>query len=170
MASRLLDPSRASTTCDGPPVRRRGQIHASTFIAKFLTQRHVGRTPTGRCRSSVIGRIHDQGKVPHTSRKRLLLTELQATQDMWYDDYHAFDDFRAKYRAANKKAPYITPPTRAAWDFGKTVSKSDRDDTAHKVQVFRLWFCERFFEEGGRPLIIMPVENTAPRYRDDPPE
>ena len=103
-------------------------------------------------------------------QNRLLLTESQATQDMWYDDYHAFDDFRAKYWAENKKAPYITPPTRAAWDFGKSISKADRDDAARKVQVFRTWFCERFFEEGGRPLIIMPIENTAPRYRDEPPE
>ncbi|KAI4232696.1 MAG: hypothetical protein LQ349_004846 [Xanthoria aureola] len=87
---------------------------------------------------------------------------------MWYDDYHAFDDFRAKYWADNKKAPYITPPTRAAWDFGGTISKADRDDAARKVQVFRSWFRERFFE-GGRPLFIMPIENTAPRYRDNPP-
>ena len=104
------------------------------------------------------------------SKTRLLLIELQATQDMWYDDYHAFDDFRAKYWAENKKAPYITPPTRAAWDFGKTISKADRDDAARKVQVFRSWFSERFFEKSGRPFFIMPIENTGPRYRDDPPE
>lgn len=56
---------------------------------------------------------------------------------MWYDDYHAFDDFQDKYWAKYQRAPYVTPPTRAAWNFSKTISKSDRDEAARKVQVFR---------------------------------
>ncbi|KAL8949128.1 MAG: hypothetical protein Q9222_004739 [Ikaeria aurantiellina] len=94
---------------------------------------------------------------------------INATQDIWYDDYHAFDDFRDKYWAKYQKVPYITPPTRAAWDFGKNISKHDRDDAARKVQVFRSWFCSQFFK-GSQRLCVMPVENAAPRYRDDPPE
>ncbi|KAI4247804.1 MAG: hypothetical protein L6R42_009545 [Xanthoria sp. 1 TBL-2021] len=55
---------------------------------------------------------------------------IKATQDMWYDDYHAFDNFRDKYWADHQRAPYVTPPTRAAWNFGKTISRPDRDDAA----------------------------------------
>ena len=44
---------------------------------------------------------------------------IKATQGMWYDDYHAFDSFRSEYRAQRQKAPYLTPPTRAAWESGK---------------------------------------------------
>ncbi|KAL8658104.1 MAG: hypothetical protein Q9226_001282 [Calogaya cf. arnoldii] len=94
---------------------------------------------------------------------------LKATQNMWLDDYHAFDDFRHKYWAEHRRAPYLTPPTRAAWDFGKTISRPDRDDAARKVQVFRSWFRDQFFH-GSQPLFVMPIENVGPRYRDDPPK
>lgn len=105
----------------------------------------------------------------HVSKRFFLLNETQATQDMWYDDYHAFDDFRDKYWAENERAPYVTPPTREAWKCGSIISRPDRDDAARKVQVFRSWFCDRFFH-GSQPLFIMPIENSGPRYRDDPPE
>ncbi|KAI4264251.1 MAG: hypothetical protein L6R42_000633, partial [Xanthoria sp. 1 TBL-2021] len=93
---------------------------------------------------------------------------IKATQDMWYNDYHAFDHFRDKYWADYHRALYITPPTRAAWNFGKTISRSDRDKAARKVQVFRSWFYDQFFQ-GNQPLFVMPIENIGPRYRDDPP-
>ncbi|KAL8846996.1 MAG: hypothetical protein Q9221_007952 [Calogaya cf. arnoldii] len=94
---------------------------------------------------------------------------LKATQDMWYDDYHAFDDFRDRYWAEHQQAPYITPPTRAAWDFCKSISRSERDDAARTVQIFRSWFRDHFFQ-GSQPLFVMPIENVVPRYRDDPSE
>lgn len=93
----------------------------------------------------------------------------QATKDMWYDDYHAFDEFRDKYWAQHQRAPYISPPTRAAWDSCKNISKSDRDEAARRIGVFRSWFRATFFS-GRRPLCIMPIENVGPRYRDEPPK
>ena len=88
---------------------------------------------------------------------------------MWYDDYHAFDEFRELYWATYNKAPYLTPPTRAAWSSCKAISRSDRDEAARRVQVFRSWFQARFFTE-DRPLLVMPIENAGTRYRDVPPE
>jgi hypothetical protein len=47
---------------------------------------------------------------------------------MWYDDYHAFDSFRAEYWQAHRKAPYVSPPTRDVW--------RDRDcDEQHDVHA-----------------------------------
>ncbi|KAI4283705.1 MAG: hypothetical protein L6R35_005075 [Caloplaca aegaea] len=92
-----------------------------------------------------------------------------ATQDMWFDDYHAFDNFREQHWERYQKAPYLTPPARVAWDFGKSIAKSDRDEAARKVQIFRAWFRAQFFQD-SQPLSIMPIQNTVPRYRDDPPE
>ncbi|KAL8903055.1 MAG: hypothetical protein Q9207_004187 [Kuettlingeria erythrocarpa] len=89
--------------------------------------------------------------------------------NMWFDDYHAFDDFRQQHWEQYHKAPYLTPPTRVAWDFGKSIAESDRDEAARKVQIFRAWFRAQFFQD-SQPLSIMPIENTVPRYRDDPPE
>ena len=89
---------------------------------------------------------------------------------MWYDDYHAFDQFRELYRATYQRPPYLTPPTRAAWSSSKSISRSDRDEAARRVQVFRSWFQARFFTQYRRPLFVMPIENVGPRYRDTPPE
>ena len=98
-----------------------------------------------------------------------VLNFAQATQDMWYDDYHAFDDFRELYRATYHKAPYLTPPTRAAWASCASITRSERDEAARRVHVFHEWFQAQFFN-GERPLFVMPIENVAPRYRDVPPE
>ena len=92
----------------------------------------------------------------------------QATKDMWYDDYHAFGDFRSLYRATYQKAPYITPPTRAAWSSCASITRPERDEAARRVLVFREWFRARFFTH-ERPLLVLPIENVAPRYRDVPP-
>ena len=87
---------------------------------------------------------------------------------MWYDDYHAFDDFRELYRTTYRKAPYLTPPTRAAWSSCASITRSDRDEAARRVHVFRAWFRARFFTS-DHPLLVMPIEIVGPRYRDVPP-
>ena len=93
---------------------------------------------------------------------------LKATQDMWYDDYHEFDQFRHDYWAKYQRAPYLTPPTRASWEACSKISKSDRDEAARKMHVFRSWFQTTLFSSVN-PIIVLPIENAQPRYRDEPP-
>ncbi|KAL8747066.1 MAG: hypothetical protein Q9190_001005 [Brigantiaea leucoxantha] len=69
---------------------------------------------------------------------------IRATQDMWYDDYHQFDGFREEH-----------------W--------TDRDEAKRKIDIFRSWFRGSFFE-AENPLIVVPIENVRPRYRDEPPK
>lgn len=88
---------------------------------------------------------------------------------MWYDDYHAFDEFREEYWAKHQNAPYITPPTRAAWDSCKSILKADRDEAAKKIDIFRSSFRTTFLT-GSQPLSVIPIENVGPRYRDEPPK
>ena len=87
---------------------------------------------------------------------------------MWYDDYHAFDEFRERYGAKTQKVPYVTPPTRAAWESCKHISKADRDEAARRIRIFRSRFRSTFYAD-DKPLLIMPIENAGPRYRDEPP-
>ncbi len=61
------------------------------------------------------------------------LTFNQVTQDMCYDDDNAFDEFRDVYRAKSQRAPYTSPPSRAAWNSCKAIVKIDRDEAARKV-------------------------------------
>ena len=88
---------------------------------------------------------------------------------MWYDDYHAFDEFREEYWAKHQKAPYINLPTRAAWDSCISILKTDRDEAARRIMIFCSWFRTTFLN-GSQPLFVMPIENAGPRYRDEPPK
>ena len=108
-------------------------------------------------------------KVMILSSWALSANHFQATQDMWYDDYQAFDYFLKQYWAKHQRAPYISPPTHAAWESGKTIVKPDWDEAVRKIDVFRSWFCATFFNVSPL-LVVMPIENVAPRYRDDPPK
>jgi hypothetical protein len=45
----------------------------------------------------------------------LFLTPWQATTGIWYDFYHAFDEFRDKHWKKFGSAPYVSPPVRKNW-------------------------------------------------------
>ena len=98
-----------------------------------------------------------------------MLNFTQATQDMWYDDFHAFDYFRELYWATYRRGPYLTPPVHAAWASCASITRSERDEAERRVHVFHEWFQAQFFA-AERPLLVMPIENVRPRYRDVPPE
>ena len=93
---------------------------------------------------------------------------IKATQDMWYDDYHQFDEFRHEHWVQYQQAPYLTPPTWASWEDCSKISRSDRDEAVRKIHVFRSWFQNLMFSSSNT-ITILPIENVGPRYRDEPP-
>ncbi|KAI9685646.1 MAG: hypothetical protein M1820_010755 [Bogoriella megaspora] len=112
---------------------------------------------------------HEWQRTPPEDAGDQSLDDYMLKAYMWYDDYHAFDDFQEVFWAKHQRAPYLTPPTREAWDSCKIISKASGDEAARRVHIFRTWFHSTFFVD-GQPLFILPLENVAPRYRDDPPE
>ncbi|KAF2836307.1 amidase signature enzyme [Patellaria atrata CBS 101060] len=69
-----------------------------------------------------------------------------------------FDAFRADYEERFKKEPYVSPPVRWQWYVIKT-------------QVFRAWFKRQVMKQRDcDTVVIIPIEEISPRYRDELPK
>ncbi|KAF2502329.1 amidase signature enzyme [Lophium mytilinum] len=94
-----------------------------------------------------------------------------ATKDaFWYDDYHALDSFRTDYQSKFNKQPYVSPPVRAQWESASKIDPAQRDEAVRRINVYRQWFLSAIMaSEKRNALVILPIENVSPRYRDQPP-
>ncbi|KAL3590974.1 hypothetical protein FPOAC2_13179 [Fusarium poae] len=109
---------------------------------------------------------------PSVANGRLLHDFIHpATVALAYDVYHSCDDFRVKHWEYFNCAPYTTIPNERLWAVGKTITKAQRDEGFAKIETYRKWFTETILvEKHSNALIILPLENMAPRYRDEPPK
>ncbi|MCJ1372983.1 hypothetical protein MMC20_004209, partial [Loxospora ochrophaea] len=90
----------------------------------------------------------------------------------YHDFYHSTDNFRAKYRSIYKKEPYVTPFNQWRWNLGKRVSPSQNESGLHQLSVYKRWFLDVVMKrETHESLLLLPVANVEPNYRDStPPE
>ncbi|KAJ4251076.1 hypothetical protein NW762_011727 [Fusarium torreyae] len=94
-----------------------------------------------------------------------------ATAALAYDVYHNCDDFRAKHWENFNCAPYTTIPNERLWAVGKTITKAERDEGFAQIEVYRKWFTSTILVgKHDNALMILPLENMTPRYRDEPPK
>ncbi|KAG4439241.1 hypothetical protein IFR05_005279 [Cadophora sp. M221] len=95
---------------------------------------------------------------------------LKFVEDLEYDFYHAFDDFRDKHWETFGSAPYVSPPVRKNWELQSTITKSAREESVNRLLIYREWFKARFVSnQDDHPLFVLPIENLTTRYRDEPP-
>jgi hypothetical protein len=48
------------------------------------------------------------------------------------------------------------------------ITKSERDTAVAKLEVYRKWFgCEVMQVEKRSSIVVLPIENISPRYRDE---
>ncbi|CZS93547.1 uncharacterized protein RCO7_09544 [Rhynchosporium graminicola] len=88
--------------------------------------------------------------------------------DIWYDDYHNHENFRADYWKRFQKAPYIRPAVRNGWDYAKTITQLARDEAVARLEIYRVWFSKNIMNEGeGHTMLMVPIEDMEPRYRDE---
>ena len=56
-------------------------------------------------------------------------------------------------------------------DDSKLITKAKRYEAVEKLNVFRIWFRERILSfQKAHALLILPIENVHPRYRDETPK
>ncbi|KAL8713070.1 MAG: hypothetical protein Q9220_002930 [cf. Caloplaca sp. 1 TL-2023] len=85
----------------------------------------------------------------------------------FYDDYHNFDRFRHDYKNRFIKEPYVSPPVRRQWKTSAQISRPARDRAVKRLEVYCSWFCNTVMrEQYNNSIVILPVENILPRYRD----
>jgi len=54
---------------------------------------------------------------------------------------------------------------------GRVVDKSQNDQAWERYDVYKNWFIERILRpEETRAIVVLPIEELEPRYRDKPPE
>ncbi|KAL8963647.1 MAG: hypothetical protein Q9193_000116 [Seirophora villosa] len=86
----------------------------------------------------------------------------------FHDDYHNFGCFRQEYQNKFSKTPYVSPPIRWQWDLATKITQSARDTAVKKLAVYRTWFCNIVMrEQEHNSIVILPIENMSPRYRDE---
>lgn len=86
----------------------------------------------------------------------------------FYDDYHNFDSFRQEYQDMFSEPPYVSPPVRWQWDLSATITQEARDTAVEKLEVCCRWFCNTVMrEEEYNTIVVLPIENMSPRYRDE---
>ncbi|KAK4452746.1 amidase signature domain-containing protein [Podospora aff. communis PSN243] len=89
---------------------------------------------------------------------------------MYYDNYHTFDDFREGYKRKFGKEVYVSPSQRWKWDLGAKVTPGQRAQGLRECEVYREWVQQhvltRDSEGNGEAVIILPLGNAKPDYRD----
>ncbi|KAJ5735959.1 Amidase [Penicillium malachiteum] len=88
-----------------------------------------------------------------------------------YTYYHAFDGFREGYAIKHDGKPlYVLPFVEQRWEKGAAISKAEHEDGTKKMEIYRDWLLETMLigqADGIEPLVVLPVANAAPNYRDE---
>ena len=116
----------------------------------------------------------------------MLMIQQVSRDSFFYADYHSFAKFRNDYFEKFKKQPYVSPPVRWQWQVpfsfqrNPQLIKSRRELSSHitaeehakaleRLEVYREWFTEHVPRPGERDtMVLIPIENISPRYRDEP--
>lgn len=52
-------------------------------------------------------------------------------------------------------------------DLSSRITEAQRDHAVQRLLVFKVWFMEHIMEvDTARTMVVLPIENIAPRYRD----
>ena len=86
----------------------------------------------------------------------------------FHDDYHSFHQFREDYFRHYSKTPYVSPPVRWQWERSAEITRDERDEAVARLEVYRDWFSQEVMQADTHlTVVIIPIENISPRYRDD---
>lgn len=86
----------------------------------------------------------------------------------FHDFYHSSDAFRAEYENKYHRAPAVNRVTKWRWEVAKGISRAQRDEAVCRLEVYKRWLRERILV-GDNPIVILPVMDAVPTYRDTPP-
>lgn len=88
-------------------------------------------------------------------------------RSFYYDFYHSTDDFRAEFQRKHGAFPLVNRVTRRRWEEGAQITQAQRDEAVRRLSVYKRWFLETVLKhETENPLLILPIANVTPVYRD----
>ncbi|KAK8045570.1 Amidase signature domain protein [Apiospora rasikravindrae] len=83
----------------------------------------------------------------------------------YYKFHESTADFRHDFSQKHGHDPYVIPFVRERWEAGKSVSYEEYKEGLRKLNVYRDWLLERFFQS-KQTLMVLPISNVEPNYRD----
>ncbi|RYO26794.1 hypothetical protein AA0111_g7852 [Alternaria arborescens] len=89
----------------------------------------------------------------------------------FYELYHHFDEFREDYRRKYDREPFLSMPLKWVWrNLGRLVDESQKNRAFERYSVYKDWFLKHILRpEETRTIVVLPIEELEPRYRDIPP-
>lgn len=55
-------------------------------------------------------------------------------------------------------------------ELSSEITQEESDVASDRLEVYRKWFMEHVMQEGRMDTVVLiPIEDISPRYRDDPP-
>ncbi|KAF5627024.1 amidase signature domain protein [Fusarium sp. NRRL 52700] len=90
----------------------------------------------------------------------------------YHQFYHSYGSFRQLNADRNDgQLPYVIPFVQRRWAQGASVSDAEHEEATHRLLVYRNWLQDQFFrDESFETLIILPVAEVKPVYRDEKTE
>ncbi|KAM0455117.1 hypothetical protein ACHAPV_008008 [Trichoderma viride] len=94
-----------------------------------------------------------------------------ATEVLAYDVYHNSKEFRLRHEDLFGRAPYTTLQNERIWSAGKEISEEQRNEGFKRINTYREWFQQTIRSNNNtNAIVMMPIEDAKPRYRDEFPE
>ncbi|KAF4998241.1 hypothetical protein FGRMN_3290 [Fusarium graminum] len=119
-----------------------------------------------------VGKVWESN--PPVQAKESMQTYMaQAPFRSWcYDYYHAFDEFRVKYRQKFHHEPFAETTPQYFWDQCKDIKEEHREDT-ERLEIYRRWFDENILRIStpnsvSDAIIVLPCGNSQVEHRNEP--
>lgn len=92
------------------------------------------------------------------------------TKTYYYAFYHSSDEFRKKYSETHDgRPPFVIPFVHRRWARGAAVTPDENEEATRRLGVYKDWLLELLFggsRKDKEVLVILPVSNATPNYRD----
>jgi len=105
--------------------------------------------------------------------ERSVLKYMENVQEhgFFYELYHCFDDFREDYERKHRRDPFLTMPLKWVWSIARLIDESQKDRAWEHYAVYKDWFIRNILRpDQTRTIVVLPIEELEPRYRDVPPD
>ncbi|KAH7303477.1 amidase signature domain-containing protein [Stachybotrys elegans] len=145
------------------PVENQSQMKLiDEFVADMST--HLGATVT----KLSIKETWKRNPPPGASNDAEEYLKNVITRTFYYGFYHSTDKFRMDYAESHRGSlPYVIPFVRQRWDKGAAVTPEEHQEATYRLEVYKDWLLNILFQtRDAETLLVLPVANAAPNYRD----
>ncbi|KAI4944594.1 hypothetical protein J4E91_008597 [Alternaria rosae] len=108
---------------------------------------------------------------PVEEKSMLKYMENVQEHGFFYELYHCFDGFREDYERKYRREPFLTMPLKWVWSIARLIDESQKVRAWERYAVYKDWFIRHILRpDEARSIVVLPIEQLEPRYRDVPPE